>query len=213
MQTASARGRSRIATSSSSPLTELARTPSSRLRGSTSLRTISAAARAMLLDDALRAVELVAVRSTGRSSTSAPAAARPGSRSRSLYPSERSSLLEAERRKCDFLERWAPAERARRLGPRRGAADRLGRRRAREGARAAAGRCRVVPPARPARRRRSCSGSGATADLDALGRGFRTARRRGRRRTATASSSCGSSFRRRPGFHGATGMAKKQPLR
>ena len=46
------------------------------------------------------------------------------------------------------------AERPRRLGPRRGAGDGLGRRRGREGARAAADRGRVVPAARPAGRRR-----------------------------------------------------------
>ena len=67
-------------------------------------------------------------------------------------------LLEAERRKCAFLERVGAGERARRLGPRRGAGDGLGRRRRREGARAAADRGRVVPAARPAGRRRGALG-------------------------------------------------------
>ena len=63
------------------------------------------------------------------------------------------TLLEAERRKCDFLRALGAAERAGRLGPRGGAAARGVGRRAREGARAAAGRSGVVPAARRDRRR------------------------------------------------------------
>ena len=59
----------------------------------------------MLLDDALAGVELVRG-STGRSSTWAAAAARRGSRWPSLLPEREVTLLEAERRKADFLERW-----------------------------------------------------------------------------------------------------------
>lgn len=64
-------------------------------------------ARAMLLDDALRAVELVRgidgpivdVGSGGGS---------PGIPLALALPDREVTLLEAERRKCDFLERWAP---------------------------------------------------------------------------------------------------------
>ena len=45
-------------------------------------------------------------RSTGRSWTSARAAARPGSRLAVALPEREVTLLEAERRKADFLERW-----------------------------------------------------------------------------------------------------------
>ncbi|HVA30448.1 MAG TPA: RsmG family class I SAM-dependent methyltransferase [Gaiellaceae bacterium] len=64
-------------------------------------------ARAVLLDDALRAVELVRgfdgpiidVGSGGGS---------PGIPLAAALPEREVTLLEAERRKCDFLERWAP---------------------------------------------------------------------------------------------------------
>jgi 16S rRNA (guanine527-N7)-methyltransferase len=66
-----------------------------------------AEARAMLLEDALRAVEIVRgfdgpivdVGSGGGS---------PGIPIASELPAREVTLLEAERRKCDFLERWAP---------------------------------------------------------------------------------------------------------
>ncbi|MGZ8716549.1 MAG: RsmG family class I SAM-dependent methyltransferase [Gaiellaceae bacterium] len=66
-----------------------------------------AEARAMLLDDALRAADLVRgfdgpivdVGSGGGS---------PGIPLAFELPDRRVTLLEAERRKCDFLERWAP---------------------------------------------------------------------------------------------------------
>ncbi|MHB8469498.1 MAG: RsmG family class I SAM-dependent methyltransferase [Gaiellaceae bacterium] len=67
-----------------------------------------ASARAMLLDDALRALELVRslegpivdVGSGGGS---------PGIPLAQALPDREVTLLEAERRKCDFLVRWAPA--------------------------------------------------------------------------------------------------------
>ena len=93
-----------------------------------------------------------------RSSTSAPGTAPPGSRSLRLYPSVEVVLLEAERRRCAFLEEWAPAERPRGLRAGRGAADRLGGRGSREGARPAAGGGRVVPAARPGGRHRGAVG-------------------------------------------------------
>jgi 16S rRNA (guanine527-N7)-methyltransferase len=65
-------------------------------------------ARAMLIDDALRAVELIRglagpivdVGSGGGS---------PGIPLAVALPERAVTLLEAERRKCDFLQRWAPA--------------------------------------------------------------------------------------------------------
>ncbi len=75
--------------------------------GVTGLRDL-ARARAMLLDDALRALPLlegldgpiVDVGSGGGS---------PGIPLAAAMPTRDVTLLEAERRKCDFLERWAPA--------------------------------------------------------------------------------------------------------
>ena len=75
-------------------------------RGMTSLRD-PAAARAMLVADALRAVDfvrdhpgtIVDVGSGGGS---------PGIPIAYALPDREVVLLEAERRKCDFLERWAP---------------------------------------------------------------------------------------------------------
>jgi 16S rRNA (guanine527-N7)-methyltransferase len=74
--------------------------------GLTAIRDL-ATARAMLLDDALRATELVReldgpivdVGSGGGS---------PGIPLAAALPEREVTLLEAERRKCDFLERWAP---------------------------------------------------------------------------------------------------------
>jgi len=75
-------------------------------RGMTGLHD-EAEARAMLVDDALRAVEIVRelpgpivdVGSGGGS---------PGIPIALALPDREVVLLEAERRKCDFLERWAP---------------------------------------------------------------------------------------------------------
>ena len=65
-------------------------------------------ARAMLIDDALRAVDLVRgldgpVVDVGSGGGS------PGIPLALALPEREFVLLEAERRKCDFLERWAPA--------------------------------------------------------------------------------------------------------
>jgi 16S rRNA (guanine527-N7)-methyltransferase len=74
--------------------------------GLTALRDESAA-RASLLDDALRAATLVsgyegAVIDVGSGGGT------PGIPLASALPDREVVLLEAERRKCDFLERWAP---------------------------------------------------------------------------------------------------------
>jgi 16S rRNA (guanine527-N7)-methyltransferase len=65
-------------------------------------------AKAMLLDDALRAVELVrglhgAIVDVGSGGGS------PGIPLATALPDREVTLLESERRKCDFLERWAPS--------------------------------------------------------------------------------------------------------
>ena len=75
-------------------------------RGLTAL-TDEAEARAMLADDALRAVEIVRefdgpVIDVGSGGGS------PGIPLATVLPEREFTLLEAERRKCDFLERWAP---------------------------------------------------------------------------------------------------------
>jgi 16S rRNA (guanine527-N7)-methyltransferase len=76
--------------------------------GLTGLRKDPAAARAMLLDDALRALELV--RSLGGPIVDVGSGGgSPGIPLALSLPDREVTLLEAERRKCDFLERWAPA--------------------------------------------------------------------------------------------------------
>ena len=61
----------------------------------------------MLLDDALRAVELV--RSlAGPIADVGSGGGSPGIPIAVSLPDREVTLLEAERRKCDFLERWAP---------------------------------------------------------------------------------------------------------
>ena len=98
-------GRSRIATSSSSQLDDwlaaVVATP-----GLTAIEDL-AEARRMLLDDSLRGVETVSPvrgpdrrRRLRRRRAGIPLAA--------ALPEREVVLLEAERRKCDFLERWAP---------------------------------------------------------------------------------------------------------
>ncbi len=62
----------------------------------------------MLLDDALRALELV--RSLGGPIVDVGSGGgSPGIPLALSLPDSEVTLLEAERRKCDFLERWAPA--------------------------------------------------------------------------------------------------------
>ena len=62
----------------------------------------------MLLDDALRGVELV--RSLGGPIVDVGSGGgSPGIPLALSLPESEVTLLEAERRKCDFLERWAPA--------------------------------------------------------------------------------------------------------
>ena len=63
-------------------------------------------ARRVLLDDALRGRRRSSSGRTARSSTSARAAEHRESRSPHRLPDREVTLLEAERRKCDFLERW-----------------------------------------------------------------------------------------------------------
>jgi 16S rRNA (guanine527-N7)-methyltransferase len=74
--------------------------------GLTALRD-PAEARAMLLDDALRAVSLVE-RFEGAIVDVGSGGGSPGIPLAAALPSREFTLLEAERRKCDFLERWAP---------------------------------------------------------------------------------------------------------
>lgn len=66
-----------------------------------------AEARAMLLDDALRAVPLVE-RFDGPVIDVGSGGGSPGIPLAVALPDREVTLLEAERRKCDFLERWAP---------------------------------------------------------------------------------------------------------
>jgi 16S rRNA (guanine527-N7)-methyltransferase len=61
----------------------------------------------MLLDDALRAVPLVE-RFEGRVFEVGSGGGSPGIPLAVSLPGREVTLLEAERRKCDFLERWAP---------------------------------------------------------------------------------------------------------
>src|SRR5216117_3573863 len=101
-----ARGRSRIATSSSSPLDDwLAAVVSTP--GLTSLRD-PAEARRVLLDDSLRGLELVRELSTGTVVDVGSGGGAPGIPLAHALPEREVVLLEAERRKCEFLEAWAP---------------------------------------------------------------------------------------------------------
>jgi 16S rRNA (guanine527-N7)-methyltransferase len=66
-----------------------------------------AEAKAMLLEDALRAVELVR-ETDGPIVDVGSGGGSPGIPLAVSLPRREIALLEAERRKCDFLERWAP---------------------------------------------------------------------------------------------------------
>ena len=99
------RGRSRIATSSSFPADDYLRavvaTP-----GLTALRDLDRA-REMLWDDALRAVPLVE-RFDGSVIDVGSGGGSPGIPLAVALPRREVTLLDAERRKCDFLREWAP---------------------------------------------------------------------------------------------------------
>ena len=95
---------SRIATSSSflsDWLAAVLATP-----GLTSLRD-AASAREMLLDDALRALPLLD-RHSGAVIDVGSGGGSPGIPLAAALPDRAVTLLDAERRKCDFLRRWAP---------------------------------------------------------------------------------------------------------
>lgn len=64
-------------------------------------------ARRVLLDDALRGVELVA-REGGAIVDVGSGGGSPGIPLAAALPDREVTLLESERRKCDFLERWQP---------------------------------------------------------------------------------------------------------
>jgi len=68
--------------------------------------TDPAAARRVLLDDALRGLELVAARDGGIVDVGSGGGT-PGIPLAVSLPERAMTLLEASRRKCDFLERWA----------------------------------------------------------------------------------------------------------
>jgi 16S rRNA (guanine527-N7)-methyltransferase len=74
--------------------------------GLTAIRD-EAEAQAMLLDDALRAAELVGALD-GDVIDVGSGGGSPGIPLAVSLPDRAFTLLEAERRKCDFLERWAP---------------------------------------------------------------------------------------------------------
>jgi 16S rRNA (guanine527-N7)-methyltransferase len=99
------KGRSRIGTSSSSPLEAWLRAVLAT-RGLTGIRDLEEARR-MLADDSLRAVELVAGVSGPIVDVGSGGGA-PGIPLARALPGREVVLLEAERRKCAFLEDWAP---------------------------------------------------------------------------------------------------------
>ena len=154
MQTAS-EGASRIATSSSSPLDATLdsvargrrrdagpdRDPRPR-RGAAGARSTTR----------LRALELVA-RFDGPIVDVGSGGGAPGIPLALALPEREVVLLEAERRKCEFLEQWAPPNARVVWGRAEEQETRLGGRRRREGARAPADCRRVVPAARARGRR------------------------------------------------------------
>jgi 16S rRNA (guanine527-N7)-methyltransferase len=101
-----AKGPSRIATSSSSPLdawlAAVVSTP-----GLTSLRD-PAEARRVLLDDSLRGVDVVRELGGEPIVDVGSGGGAPGIPLARALPEQEIVLLEAERRKCVFLESWAP---------------------------------------------------------------------------------------------------------
>jgi 16S rRNA (guanine527-N7)-methyltransferase len=99
-----ARGRSRIGTSSSSPLDDWLRAVVAA-PGLTALGLEEA--RRALLEDSLRAVDLVRELEGAIVDVGSGGGA-PGIPIAVSLPEREVTLLEAERRKCAFLERWAP---------------------------------------------------------------------------------------------------------
>ena len=165
----------------------------------------------MLLDDSLRAVDARRGATKARSSTSARAAARPGSRSRHALPEREVVLLEAERRKCDFLEQWAPPN-ARVVWGRAEEQET-------DWAGVALAKALAPPPVaaewclplvRPGGA--ACSGSGERRSRDRVARGRRAARRGARPRRRRALLVLASSARRRRVSRAAPGVARKRPL-
>lgn len=100
-----ARGRSRIAASPSFPLEAWLRALVA-VPGLTAIREVDEARR-MLVDDSLRAVELVS-RFAGAIVDVGSGGGAPGIPLAQALPEREVVLLEAERRKCEFLEQWAP---------------------------------------------------------------------------------------------------------
>ena len=99
------RGRSPIATSLSSPLERWLQAVVAA-PGLTAIRDLEEARR-MLADDSLRAVELVS-RFDGPIVDVGSGGGAPGIPLAHAFPDREVVLLEAERRKCEFLEQWAP---------------------------------------------------------------------------------------------------------
>ena len=114
-------------------------------------------ARRMLLEDSLRAVDLVRAHAGPVVDVGSGGGA-PGIPLAYALHDREVVLLEAGAAEVRLPRAVGAAERARRLGPRRGAADRLGGRRPGEGACHPAGRGRVVPAARATRRDRDSLG-------------------------------------------------------
>ena len=163
----------------------------------------------MLLDDALRGVPLVE-RFDGPIVDVGSGGGSPGIPLAVAFPDREVTLLEAERRKCDFLEQWAPPNARVVWGRAEEQAVETLRRRACEGARAAADRGRVVPAARPPGRRR---GPVARPErpISRRSRRVRSSSAEASRRTTTASS-CPEVAPTPPGFPRRVGVAKKRPL-
>ena len=163
----------------------------------------------MLLDDALRAVDIVRgfdgpmvdVGSGGGS---------PGIPLAVALPEREVTLLEAERRKCDFLEQWAPPN-ARVVWGRaeEQEVDVYG---------VALAKALAQPPTalewacRSSARAVLPSSGSARAPTSTRSPASRSASAEASRRTTTASSSSRRSLRRRPVFPRRAGVAKKRPL-
>ena len=216
-----ARAPSRTATSSSCRVTS--RTDVARHSSSAGSRTWSRRPGSRALDASEHAAScsttpFARCRSSpqpaGRSSTSAPAEARPGIPLAVALPDRAFTLLEAQRRKAQFLERddGRARERRGRLGPRRGAAGRRIRR-SRSPRRSPS---RRSPPSSASR---SCgragsrsSGSGRRPTLDAVARVAELLARDARGRRGRACSSLRKLAPTPPGFPRRAGMAAKRPL-